>query len=304
MTMSMALYWWRGISILGVVLGVMHFSCEAQTRLHKLHASDGAPYDSFGLSVAMTESRILVGAYGDDDSQSYSGSAYVFDPKTGEEVMKLRASDGRADAFFGSSVALCGNTALIGAYGDHSNGYRSGAAYLFDLETGGEVRLNPSDSASYDNFGASVAVSGEFAVVGAPYDDIAGSVYLFDLAGVELHKLLPKNGSDRDHFGRAVAVSGRLVVVGSPSSRVGSSTGSVSVFDAITGALIQELEPAGEASYSTFWSICGDIRRESGGRCDRAKCGFLMHRLVSRFWMVRSRDPVILVDRSRCPGIR
>ena len=70
----------------------------------KISASDGAPSDSFGVSVAIGDNKIVVGAWGDDDNGSDSGSVYVYDLDGTNEV-KITASDGASGDNFGYSVA-------------------------------------------------------------------------------------------------------------------------------------------------------------------------------------------------------
>ncbi|CAK0905910.1 unnamed protein product [Prorocentrum cordatum] len=106
-------------------------------RLLKLVASDGAAGDQFGYSVAVSSdgARVVVGARGDDDQGSSSGSAYVFDGTTGERLLKLVASDGAAEDEFGYSVAVSSDGArvVVGAIFDNDQGTSSGSAYVFDF---------------------------------------------------------------------------------------------------------------------------------------------------------------------------
>jgi hypothetical protein len=87
----------------------------------KLTASDAAADDRFG-SVAISDNMALVGANGNDDDGSDSGSAYLFDVTTGNQLAKLTASDAAAGDLFGRSVAISGNTALVGATGGDGSG--------------------------------------------------------------------------------------------------------------------------------------------------------------------------------------
>ena len=90
------------------------------TQQAKLTASDGAADDYFGYSVALSGDTALVGAYWDDVGANYDqGSAYVFTRSgtTWTQQAKLTASDGAAGDHFGHSVALSGDTALVGATG-------------------------------------------------------------------------------------------------------------------------------------------------------------------------------------------
>jgi hypothetical protein len=108
------------------------------TETAKLTASDGASNDALGVRVAISADTIVLGADGDDDHGTMSGSAYVFQkPPDGwvdmTETAKLTAGDGAEWDRFGSAVAVSGDTALIGARDDDDYGYGSGAAYVFDL---------------------------------------------------------------------------------------------------------------------------------------------------------------------------
>ncbi|CAK0822478.1 unnamed protein product [Prorocentrum cordatum] len=184
-------------------------------RLLKLVASDGAGYDKFGTSVAVSS-----------DGGFDSGSAYVLDGATGERLHKLVASDGVADAFFGFSVAVSSDGArvVVGAYGDDDQGARSGSAYVLNGTTGERLlKLVASDGAAGHFFGISVAVSsdGTRVVVGASSDDDqgtnSGSAYVLDGAtGERLLKLVASDGAGYEQFGNSVAVSsdGARVVVG------------------------------------------------------------------------------------------
>ena len=104
-----------------------------QDQIAKLLASDAAASDLFGYSVSISGDTALVGAYGDDDAGSRSGSAYIF-TRSGSswtQQAKLTASDAAANDWFGYSVSISGDTALVGAYRDDDGGSRSGSAYIF-----------------------------------------------------------------------------------------------------------------------------------------------------------------------------
>ena len=119
-----------------------------------------------------------------------SGSAYVFVRDAAgvwTQGPKLLAPDGAEGDLFGKSVALNGDTAVVGAYRDDDNGLFFGSAYVFAPDAGGlwtqQSKLLASDGALGDFFGGAVAVSGNTVVVGAALDDDngfnAGSAYLF-----------------------------------------------------------------------------------------------------------------------------
>jgi FG-GAP repeat len=204
----------------------------------KLVASDAAASDSFGRSVSLSGDAALVGAYLDDDNGSASGSAYIFrnlDTASGTvtETAKLTASDGAASDFFGYSVSLSGNSGLVGAYGDNiGSNADQGSAYLFrnlDTATGTvteSARLIASGGAAGDQFGSSVSLSGNTAVIGAPGDDNSGnnsgSAYVFrnlNLASqgatvMQDYQLLASDGAANASFGTSISLSSNDVLIG------------------------------------------------------------------------------------------
>ena len=231
------------------------------TTAAKLTASDGAAGDEFGVSVAMDGATVAVGAHLHDldvDGASIpdAGAAYVFTkPATGwattTESAKLTASDGATGDEFGISVAVHGDTVVIGAHLDDHNGDDSGAAYVFDRDPGsGEwsqtAKLTASNGDGGDGFGNSVVLDGDTAVVGAYLDDRdnavrnSGSVYLFiKQRGVwsEELNLAGSSPGQNDNFGRSVALvnsggAGRTVLAGVPQDDDdGTDTGSAYVMD-------------------------------------------------------------------------
>ena len=210
----------------------------------KLTASTSLQLAYLGYSLAVDGDTVLVGAYGDDTVRGElgSGSAYVFEKPSegwtdGNETAKLTASDRQPSGYFGFSVALDGDTAVIGAsqHSDPEIGAGSGAAYVFARESGvwGEkARLTPSDAAARDNFGVSVAVDGDTVVVGSWQDDDnsrnSGAAYVFEKPDLgwastfETLKLTAPDGAANDRFGWSVAVDlddvrGDLALVGAYS---------------------------------------------------------------------------------------
>lgn len=217
----------------------------------RLLPDDGAAGDGFGGSVALSGDMALAGARYDDDHGSNSGSAYVFQNAGGvwTQVAKLTAADGASDDYFGNSVALLGDTALVGAhYADH-HGTNSGSAYVF--QSAGDVwtqaaEVTAQDGAEYDNFGGSVALSGDMALVGADNDDDngsnSGSAYVFerDSGGPDnwgqVAKLTADDGAQGDEFGSSVALEGDRALVGASFDDVNETdSGSAYVFDLAAG---------------------------------------------------------------------
>ncbi|MGJ8637916.1 MAG: SUMF1/EgtB/PvdO family nonheme iron enzyme [Opitutaceae bacterium] len=219
-----------------------------QSQIHKLLAADGATSDLFGVSVSISGNTAIVGAVLDADNGFESGSAYVFDVATGQQLAKLVPDDGAFGDRFGQSVSIFGSTAVVGAYYDDDNGSNSGSVYVFDVTTGQQLtKLTANDGVSGDHFGYSVAISGSTAIVGARLDDDSGSnsgsVYVFDVTtGQQLAKLVPNDGATGDWFGVAVSISGNTAVIGAVNDDDnGSSSGSAYVFDVGTGQQLAKL---------------------------------------------------------------
>lgn len=192
----------------------------------KLMASDAGDHDCFGRSLTIDGDRLIAGAKGDDDKGSNSGAAYVFRRAGAGWVQeaKLKANDADVDDFFGFSVSLSGDTAVIGAWQDDARAEEAGAAYVFRRRGdtwAQEAKLTAADGSSYDQFGYSVAIADRTIVIGARADDeraaSAGSAYVFENRRnrwQQIAKLMPKAAHADDHFGWAVAVNGQRVLVG------------------------------------------------------------------------------------------
>src|SRR6266540_2203603 len=240
------------------------------TQHQKLEASDPAAFDGFGFSVAISGETVVVGAPGDDSR----GSAYVFARNGGvwSQQQKLLASDAAAGDAFGESVAISGETVVVGSGG----GGVGGSAYVFARSSGvwsQQQKLRASDAAVADSFGASVAISGETVVVGAIGDDGAagrdqGSAYVFARSGgvwTQQQKLEASDAAANDLFGLSVAISGETVVVGAPfdAGAAGNSQGSAYVLARSGGVWSQQQKL--EASDAALGDQFGFSVAVSGG---------------------------------------
>jgi hypothetical protein len=124
---------------------VFEYENGVWTQTHKLMANDSAAGDRFGTSVVLEGNRALIGATGDNDRGSDSGSVYLFQYANGTwtQVSKVTADDGAADDRFGNALAIEGDRVLIGANGDDN---RQGSAYVFDID------ISPGDVPSIVRF--------------------------------------------------------------------------------------------------------------------------------------------------------
>jgi len=123
---------------------VLVYDLASGSQLYKLFPLDRRRFIAFSHSIAINNGLALIGAFQGKGNQQYSGSAYLFDLSTGNELFKYIASDGEEDDFFGTSVAFNNNLALIGASADDDNGYHAGATYLFQpVNINDTLRVNP-----------------------------------------------------------------------------------------------------------------------------------------------------------------
>ena len=202
----------------------------------KLTASDRAANDYLGISIAISGDTVVVGAHGDD---VYRGSAYVYEKPVGgwsgslTETAKLTASDRAVNDYFGVSVAISGNTVVIGAWGDDCKVPDCGSAYVFVKPVSGwattstyDAKLTGTNTTGDDWFGIRVAIDGDTVVVGASRHDFEldsnrGVAYVFEKPGsgwsgtvFESAKLAATDGTLNDNLGISVAISGDKAVVG------------------------------------------------------------------------------------------
>ncbi|HKQ49087.1 MAG TPA: thrombospondin type 3 repeat-containing protein [Phycisphaerae bacterium] len=278
-----------------------------------LKASNTGASDFFGWSVAISGDTVVVGARFEDssamgvdgnqadNSAANSGAAYVFIRSGGvwSQQAYLKASNTGASDDFGVSVAVGGDTVVVGADNEDSNAIgvdgnqadnsasASGAAYVF-ARTGGvwnqQAYLKASNTGTSDFFGWSVAASNDMLVVGAQYEDssatgvdgnqadnsasFAGAAYVFVRSGgvwSQQAYLKASNTGASDQFGTSVAASGDTVVVGADGER-SSATG-------VNGNQADNSASGSGAAYvftrnGTIWSQQAYLKASNTGASD------------------------------------
>jgi hypothetical protein len=176
--------------------------------------------DWFGVSLAVSRDRVLIGAMLDDTDGADAGAAYLFETGTGALRATLRSPAPAPGDWFGVGVAMDGDAIVVGAPNADVGAKDAGAAYLFTFPaTGPQSRsvAHPAPAAS-DNFGRAVSVAGGIIAVGAPGAGKKGAVYLLPVSGTAA-PITVRNPSDKegDEFGFAVALlDARQLVVGAP----------------------------------------------------------------------------------------
>ncbi len=181
----------------------------------------------FGCAVAVKENFIIVGSEGDNEIAAFSGAVYLFKKEGANwsKLAKITPADAVFNGRFGWSVSMSEEYLVVGARQDANNGNFSGSAYVFQKsgDSWEEIaKLNSSDAAIGDDFGSSVAIEGDYIVVGAPLEDNsggdnAGSAYVFKRNGNiwdQQVKLVASDGGTFDQFGNAVAIENDYIVVG------------------------------------------------------------------------------------------
>ncbi len=276
------------ILLIAAFVGFTLAGCQAKDEevvegtfrsLLKLSASDAADGDNFGYSVALDGSFGLVGAPGVDGAGTDRGAAYLYLKSQGGtdgwgEVKTLKAGDEGDGDFFGVSVDISGDYAVIGAGGENGSGTNQGAAYIFYRNQGGAdnwgqvKKIVASDKADDDGFGYSVSIDGETVIVGAEGEDGTGTdrgaAYVFskDQGGTDnwgqVAKIVSGDPNDVDQFGHSVTLKGDLVLVGSPGEDgAGTDRGAAYLFSRDLGGtdawgLVKRIVPSDETDNSWF----------------------------------------------------
>ncbi|HEX3482876.1 MAG TPA: hypothetical protein VHT91_48035 [Kofleriaceae bacterium] len=212
----------------------------------ELTVADGAADDQLGTSVALAGDTAVIGAV--NAGPAHAGAAYVFvrSGTTWTEQAQLTTADGAALDHFGASIAVSGDTAVVGASGNDAVGQDAGAAYVF-VRSGTtwaqQARLTATDAAGSDAFGAAIALGGDTALVGSRFNNergaSAGAAYVFARSGAswaQQAKLTAADAAAVDFFGASVALSGDSALIGAPGrDDQGSSSGAAYLFGPAQG---------------------------------------------------------------------
>lgn len=195
------------------------------SQFDKIQASNPQDGASFGYEVSQDDDYLIVGAKDETVGNIKSGAAYIYhlENNVWVEQAYLVPEQANDNEFFGISVAISGDYAIIGANGNDEAGTNSGSAYIYQRNgTNWELHqtLTPQSLVPFDEFGISVDLSGNVAVIGA-YSDatnglFAGAAYVYELEGnnwAETTKLIPEEVESEDKFGRSVDTDGNRIIV-------------------------------------------------------------------------------------------
>lgn len=226
--------------------GIYVFDSLTGTELGTISVTDEQSENWNGGNIAVTSTLALVADKDADHNGIMNcGAIYVIDIATGKQLRKLTTSDAYTDDHIGNALAISGNVVVAGAQSEsHSDLSSPGSAYAFDLETGEELfKITPDASWHFDSFGASVAISSDYILVGAPRADPnnlaqAGRAFVFEReTGEQLSTLVASEPGEDDRFGSTVAIAGSIAIVSAPRDDHSgyANAGSVYLFDLKTG---------------------------------------------------------------------
>jgi hypothetical protein len=193
-------------------------------EVKKITADDPHLNQELGRDVAIDGDLVIAGS---------SGAAYLYSRQDDwGQIKKLVGSDTQSGDDFGNAVAISGDCAAGGAHNKSGAGENRGAAYIFNRDQGGSgnwgeiKKITASDAHDMDEFGYSVAIHGDYALVGAPYAadlfNSQGAAYFYSRnqgganAWGELKKVMASDTEDGDVFGSSVGIAGDYAIAGAP----------------------------------------------------------------------------------------
>jgi hypothetical protein len=282
------------LCIIAFASGINSIQAQSWDLKQKLGSNDQEPADNLGISVAISDSFMVAGAWweeGEDGTNApinSSGAAYIYRLGTnGEwtEVQKLVSPDREVLGYFGFYVAIDGGFILVGAFNeDHGGIGNAGVVYAYHLSPNDEWVLddslmvnNPGNNA---NFGRNLSLGGSYALIGADNEDTdatggnsltdAGAAYLFkrqpDNTYVQISKLVPADREAGDHFGKYVDIDETGVVIGAfkKGGGLGLLESGVAYaaycaacnFDNLNSSVLRKIVPGDQNSFEAFgWDV-------------------------------------------------
>ncbi len=231
---------------------IYHYDNNNWTFMTVLYAYDAAYADYYGNCVDISGNYAVVGAYGDDDGGSESGSAYVYELSNGNWIFdtKLTASNPSSGDNFAYSVSIDGDRIICGSDREDSRGYNSGLAYIYQLQNGNWLErwtVYGADTWSEEHFGIAVNINGDYAIAGATGQDDngddSGCAYIYHYnndAWYQQTKLVPSDGAENTRFGSSVSTYGNSAVIGAIMDNAqGSMSGAAYIFQLDSGNWVE-----------------------------------------------------------------
>ncbi|MCP3920050.1 MAG: hypothetical protein GY711_31355 [bacterium] len=208
-----------------------------------LRNNDGAKDDLYGRSVSVSGDWLAVGAERADDAAVDGGAVYIYERDSSDWLLQavVVAPDANKHDYFGHAVALEGRHLIVTAYADDDSGTNSGSAYYFRRQNNRwtlKQKFSGSTATHHDNFGSSISMADDVAVIGAPGSDAAardaGAAFVFERRGsrfVEFSVLTADDAAAEDGFGVSAASGEAMVIIGaSHEDGAGANRGAAYVF--------------------------------------------------------------------------
>ncbi len=284
----------------------LNLAAQDWNQIRKALATDAYTNGKFGYSVSISGDYAIVGT----NEPAISAGVYIFH-KTGSQTwdngIKIVAYDAEVGDYFGTSVSISGDYAIVGAYGEDSGGSNAGAAYIYQRigvntwDSG--TKIVASDPEANDYFGRSVSISGDYAIVGANGEDAAavsaGAAYIYQRTAANTwsigKKIFASNAGAQDMFGTSVSISGDYAIVGAYGEDSGDSeAGAAYIYRRITdniwssGSKILAYDAqvsdyfAYSVSISGDYALVGAYGEDSGG--SDAGAAYIYHRVDTNSW--------------------
>lgn len=229
------------------------FEASTGSQLQKLLPPSGNNYQTFGVSIAIDNDLVAIGARTFFVAgQGYTfAKAHLFEVATGDQLRELQPDilnlNGDLGGHFADALAMDNGLVAVGAWSRTVNWEESGSAYVFDAYSGEQLHwIAPDDIWDRDHCGISISMDNQIVAIGSEGDDdnawSAGAAYLYNAdSGTQIDKLLASDGAEFDIFGHAIAINAGVVVVGS-KGETADHFGAAYVFDGITlGSADQDL---------------------------------------------------------------
>jgi len=268
--------------------------------------------DLFGGSVSMSGDYAIAGAYSNDETNANQGSASIFQSKVNgwELIQKIVDPDGAADDQFGRSVSISGNYALVGSNGDDDSFQNQGSACIYQFNGSNwefMQKLIDLDGGENDNFGFSVSLSGNFAIIGSFQDDEifenqgSASIYEFNGNSWEfIQKITDPEGANGDYFGLTVSLSDSVAIIGSQYDN--QSKGSACIFrnDGSTWQWTQKITDLNGAAGDYFgkavsvsgnYAIVSSYADDIGSQQDQGSASLFYYDGNSWIWLEKKSNP-------------
>jgi FG-GAP repeat len=261
---------------------IFNFNGSSWVQQAILTAIDGSAYDKFGYSVSISGNYAIVGAKNKNvGAINGQGKAYIYNFNGTSWAIQniLTASDGAANDDFGNSVSISGTNAIIGASNKTISGNgNQGKAYIFSLSAGSWVQIGSgitaSDGTFADNFGLSVSINGDYAIVGSPSRTVNGNsnqgkVYVFYFNGstwIQQASLIATDGSSSDFLGFPVSISGNYAIIGASSKTISANSGqgAAYIYQNVNGTWLQlqkVTNPGGNTNFNFGYGAAIDAGR-------------------------------------------